>query len=96
MKNDRWVQRWNVVGSRGDSYTVAIDKKGEWGCSCWAWRKSRMDCKHIISVKAKELSGHVQFIKFADNKTFKDDPKSRPLVNGNIELEDFGVRKVKL
>ena len=48
-----WVQRWDVVGSTGNHYTVAKSDKGEFGCSCPAWKFQRKECKHIQSIKAQ-------------------------------------------
>lgn len=52
MKNDRWVKRWKVPGSNGDEWTVAIDKDGNYGCSCPRWKFKREECHHILQVKA--------------------------------------------
>lgn len=52
MKNDRWVKRWKVPGSNGNTWTVAIDKKGNYGCSCPRWKFKREECHHILQVKA--------------------------------------------
>ena len=50
---DRWLKRWYVPKSSGDGYwTVAIDRLGNWGCSCPAWKFKRLECHHIISIKA--------------------------------------------
>ena len=51
-KKDKWIIRWKVENSAGDGYwTVAIDKKGNYGCSCPVWKFKRKECKHIKYVK---------------------------------------------
>lgn len=50
--SDKWVKRWDVEGSTGNSYTVAMDAEGNYGCSCPAWVFRRGECKHIQQVKA--------------------------------------------
>jgi len=54
---DRWVKRWKVPNSGGDgTWTVAIDKEGNYGCSCPAWKfqrlpfAERLPCHHIRIV----------------------------------------------
>lgn len=49
---DPWIKRWKVRGSGGNSYVVAVDAKGNYGCSCTAWKFRRQECKHILQVKA--------------------------------------------
>ncbi len=52
---DRWTKRWKVQSQSNPDvqHTVAIDRQGRWGCSCWAWRRNQArDCKHIETVKA--------------------------------------------
>ena len=47
-----WVQKWNVESSTGDKvYRVALDKNGDWGCDCPAWKFRRQECRHIRAVK---------------------------------------------
>lgn len=49
----KWIKKWKVNSSSSDRiYTVAIDKNGNYGCSCPAWKFRRQECKHIKSVKA--------------------------------------------
>jgi hypothetical protein len=58
---DNWVKRWEVQGSRKDSsWTVAINEKGEYGCSCPVWKYKRIECKHIIRIKAQERDGVIE------------------------------------
>lgn len=49
---DNWVKRWDVPGSNGKTWTVAINMAGNYGCSCPVWKFKRRDCKHIDQVKA--------------------------------------------
>lgn len=51
----KWVKKWNVTSftDPDKSYKVSIADDGvTWGCSCWPWRKTREDCKHIREVKS--------------------------------------------
>jgi hypothetical protein len=50
--SDRWLKRWKIPKSSGDGFwTVAIDKKGNYGCSCPVWIFHRKECHHILAVK---------------------------------------------
>jgi hypothetical protein len=52
MKKDKWVKRWKVNSDNGNGeYTVAVDLKGNYGCSCPVWKFRRQECKHIIQIK---------------------------------------------
>lgn len=57
---DRWIQRWTAIGTSGKQYTVAMDRVGNFGCSCPAWTFSKVrpkpDCQHIMQ-KQRELAG---------------------------------------
>jgi len=56
-KKDRWVKRWEVQGTNR-TWIVALDKNGNWGCSCPVWVYKRQECHHIKLVKmngAKEI-----------------------------------------
>lgn len=55
---DKWIKRWKVPKSNGDgSWTVAVDKDGNYGCSCPAWKFQRLPfaervaCHHIIEIQ---------------------------------------------
>lgn len=51
-KTDRWVKRWEVPKSSGDgNWIVAIDKDGNYGCSCPVWKFRRQECHHIKLIK---------------------------------------------
>lgn len=64
MQNDFWVNRYEVKGTSGKTYTVAVNRDGGWGCSCLAWTTQkkingpRKDCQHILSKKF-ELNGAI-------------------------------------
>ena len=50
-----WVQRWQIPGSNGSTWTVARKRDGSFGCSCPAWKFAKApkpDCHHILQVKA--------------------------------------------
>lgn len=52
IKSDRWVKRWKVPSSSGNGdWIVAIDKEGNYGCSCPVWKFRRQECHHIKLVK---------------------------------------------
>lgn len=58
-RKDKWVRRWKVESDNGNgTYTVAVDKDDNWGCSCRAWTRTfpRKDCKHIRRVKTSNPS----------------------------------------
>lgn len=51
-KTDRWVKRWEVPKSTDNgTWIVAIDKEGNYGCSCPVWKFKRQECHHIKQVK---------------------------------------------
>ncbi len=48
----KWVKRWEVHSMTSDNtYTVALDENGDYGCSCPVWRFRRQQCKHIAVIK---------------------------------------------
>lgn len=47
----RWVQSWNIEGSKGDIYKVSVDQNGCYGCDCPVWKFKRQECKHILKLK---------------------------------------------
>ena len=50
---DRWVKRWYIPKSKGHgTWTVAVDRLGNWGCSCPVWIFKRLECHHIKLIKA--------------------------------------------
>ena len=52
MKNDKWIKRFKVQSSSGNGdYIVAIDREGNYGCSCPVWKFRRQECHHIKQVK---------------------------------------------
>jgi len=52
LKNDKWIKRFKVKSSSGNSYyIVAIDKEGNYGCSCPVWKFRRQECHHIKQIK---------------------------------------------
>jgi predicted nucleic acid-binding Zn finger protein len=55
--SDKWIQKWQVQGSTGKAYTIAVDAAGGYGCSCPAWifqkAGQKSDCKHIRDHKAQ-------------------------------------------
>lgn len=51
MKSDKWVKRWEVIGSDDHHWIVAQDKDGNWGCSCPRWKFKREECHHIQWIK---------------------------------------------
>ena len=89
-----WVKRWKIRGSNSDFYTVAVDKDGNWGCSCPVWKFRRQECKHIVSVKNNpnwQESGQVKYREAipanVGQVTIKGDTVLYPLVPfGNTHL----------
>lgn len=48
----KWIQKWEVPKSSGDgNWIVAIDKDGNYGCSCPIWKFKRQECHHILEIK---------------------------------------------
>lgn len=50
MGNRSYVKQWDVPGSRGKTWRVSIDDKGNYSCSCPRWIFKREECKHIQDV----------------------------------------------
>jgi len=49
---DKWIKRWEVPKSSGEGvWIVALDKQGNYGCSCPLWKFRREECHHILQVK---------------------------------------------
>ncbi len=55
-----WLRRWTVESSAGNAvYTVAVNRVGEWGCSCPGWVHQaaptgrRSACKHIGTLRSR-------------------------------------------
>jgi len=61
-----WITKWSVPGSKGKTWTVAINDSGEFGCSCPVWRFKRQECKHIRKIK--EQSSFLSNLKIMNNK----------------------------
>ena len=50
---DRYVKRWVIPSESSDrEYIIALDKDGNYACSCPAWTRHfpRRNCKHITMV----------------------------------------------
>lgn len=51
IEGRNWIRKWQVKSSRGPKlYVVALDDKGDWGCSCPGWIYHRTHCKHIRQI----------------------------------------------
>jgi hypothetical protein len=48
----KWIRRWQVTGNSGNLWIVAIDRDGNYGCSCPVWKFHRKECHHIRWVKS--------------------------------------------
>ena len=58
MKDDKWIKRFKVQSSSGNGdYIVAIDKEGNYGCSCPVWKFRRQECHHIKQIKLVTVHG---------------------------------------
>lgn len=85
-KQDKWVKRWKVPSSSGNGdYTVAIDKDGNYGCSCPVWKFRRQECHHIKLVKLGNLQAEVnrslpQYILAKVNKPIYNEAKNELLI----------------
>jgi len=52
---DKWVRRWSIKSyshPEQEPYTIAVDKDGNWGCTCWPWKRTRQECDHIREAQA--------------------------------------------
>jgi hypothetical protein len=50
----RWVRGWDVESDSSDTiYRVSVSDNEEWGCSCPVWKFRRVECKHIMKIKAE-------------------------------------------
>jgi len=49
----QWVKKWEVQGSKGETWIVSQDREGNFGCSCPVWIYRRHECKHIQEVKGQ-------------------------------------------
>ena len=83
----KWIKKWKVKSSsRNGYYVVAIDKDGNYGCSCPVWKFRRKECHHIIKVKQSRseeivVTGRPEAISAKVTKPiFKDGKILYPLV----------------
>lgn len=72
-----WVDRWEVQGTSGKTYTVARKRDGSWGCSCPTWtfqkNKPRKDCQHILLKRMGLQVNETTLVSNPDNKKEFDD-----------------------
>jgi hypothetical protein len=47
----KWIKRWEVLGRSGNTWIVAVDRDGNYGCSCPAWIYRRKICHHILQIQ---------------------------------------------
>jgi len=86
LRKDKWVKRWKVPGSNGNgNWTVAVDKDGNYGCSCPRWKFKRELCHHIQLVKMGGGDNIIpyerpEYILASVNKPILDREKNRLLV----------------
>lgn len=84
-RKDRWVKRWEVPKSSGDGdWIVAIDKNGDYGCSCPVWKFKRQECHHIKLVKMGggdiiEKVNRPEYVLAAVNKPILNEKKNQLL-----------------
>jgi len=97
-KTDKWVKRWELPKSTGDgNWVVAIDKDGNYGCSCPVWKFKRQECHHIKLVKQgggdiMEPAKRPEYVLAAVNKPVLDEKNNRllcPLVAIGAEGVDM-------
>ena len=65
-----WIWKTEIESSSEVSkyYTVSVDEKGEFGCSCPAWTRRRLTCRHIREARVRcesELDAFAGSIGFA-------------------------------
>ena len=72
-ESSKIVKQWKVPSSKGDKeYTITLNDKDEYSCSCPNWIYRRAQCKHIQAVQDGEYDGEEQ----------KDLPETMP---GNVK-----------
>ena len=83
----KWVQKWAVPSSSSDKeYVVAVDKDGNYGCSCPVWKFRRQECHHIQAVKGGDgeaVKEKPQYILAVVDKPIYDEKENKlyiPLV----------------
>lgn len=55
------INRWQVTGTSGRTYTVSQHQDGHFGCDCAAWRfqrNGRKDCQHILAKKMELMESN--------------------------------------
>lgn len=57
-KKDRWQFRWFV-----GQYVVAMDRNGDFGCSCPKWKFKREECDHIAVIRENLLENLMEAAK---------------------------------
>lgn len=48
-----WIKRWEVNGTDGHIWIVALGDDGKWGCSCPVWKFKRVECHHIDMIRSE-------------------------------------------
>jgi hypothetical protein len=91
LPGNPWIERWDVIGSRGDTWIVSKRQDGTYGCSCPAWRFARAPkpaCKHVIATLA-DLGQSQTFQPMAKSAA----PIQSPVIASNASFERFTVRR---
>jgi len=69
---NRWVKQWDVKYLEGASlrmHKVSLDKHGDFACSCLAWTRKRIECRHIKMCKSgNDLEGYESKLVFDGTK----------------------------
>jgi len=53
----KWIASWKAKSSKGTrEYTVSLADDCTFGCSCLAWTRRRIQCRHIKWVKRNKKS----------------------------------------
>jgi hypothetical protein len=83
-----WVQSWLVPSSSGDkNYTVSIDEKGDYACSCVGWTSHfpRRDCKHCRLIRTQNENPNPGAVKLPPAKaTSKQQVPKKPQKGADI------------
>lgn len=78
----KWIKKWDIPGSNNNTWRVAIDKDGNYGCSCPVWKFKRIECHHIMVVKngGGKLKEKPEYVLAKVRKPIFEEKKNRLLI----------------
>ena len=82
----KWIHRWGVLSSKSDkTYTVSLADDGTFGCSCLAWTRRRIECRHIKEVKHDHRAEIERAAMAADIPLIWDDRKHDFVLSDEVD-----------